>query len=74
MYEGLTIGYLLDILRTLLQDRAKDILRKRSSDQRAKFVSFRLHKQLRVVADQSKGYVESLEELVRTLRRNRSSA
>lgn len=70
---GEGIASILGLLRPLLEDRAKALLRAKSSDDRAKALSFQLYKQIRAVTSQSESYVRSLEDLGRTLRQHAST-
>jgi len=69
---GEGIASILGLLQALLEDRAKNLLRGKTSDAKAKALSFRLYKQIKEVAEQSRGYVKSLSDLSETLRRHSS--
>ena len=69
--EGLAT--ILGLLRALLEDRAKDLLRGKTSDAKAKSLSFGLYNQIQVVTDQSGDYVKSLGDLGKALRQHASA-
>ena len=70
---GEGIASILSILSALLEDRAKELLRRKTSDDKAKSLSFKLYKQVRSVTTQSRHYVRSLEDLAKTLRQHASN-
>src|SRR5262249_36578850 len=68
-FGDLTLGYVLDMLRSLLQDRAKDILQRKSSEQKARDLSFRLYEKVREVRNHSGQFVQCMASLLEMLRK-----